>query len=152
MDSLRLSRKILQVILLIISATIFFSCNRSSISNTKEPAIPVTKEDYVKDEVIVKFKSNISEHRINEINTMLKARIIRKLSRTNTYLIKIPEGINVYEAIGRYMVTKDVEYAEPNYIVKETPLGYEDDIDKIRELKKKELPHNNGSRLLKEGK
>jgi hypothetical protein len=96
---------------------IILSCNHFPvISNTTEPSAPPLKEEYVQDEVIVKFKQGVTENRIREINDLLGCEIIRSIGRTNTFLIKIKTGQTVKETINKYKLFDEVEYAEPNYI------------------------------------
>lgn len=119
---MQLRTKTLPATLLIISAAILFSCNRSSvIANNREPATPPAKEKYVKDEVIVKFKEYVTENRIEEISTSLGCEIIKSIGPTKTFLIKINTGEDVKEIVNKYNQFDEVEYAQPNYIYHITP-------------------------------
>lgn len=117
MYRMRVNKKTLPATLLILSATLLFACNRSSlISNSKETASPPAKENYVKDEVIVKFKNDVVENRIKEINSSLGCEIMRSIGQTKTFLIKIKTGEDVEKIIKKYKKFEEVEYAEPNFI------------------------------------
>lgn len=106
-----------RVILLIISVATFFSCNRPTVISTNEESSPLSqKEDYIEDEVIVKFKQNVAEERINEINTSLGCETKRRIGKTNTFLIRITTKTSVKKIIDKYKLFNEVEYAEPNYI------------------------------------
>lgn len=96
---------------------VLFSCNGASlISNNKELITPPAKKEYVKDEVIVRFKDTVTEERIKEISTSLSCVIIRKIGPTKTFLIKIKTGGDVKEIIDKYKQFEEVEHAQPNYI------------------------------------
>lgn len=76
-------------------------------------------ENFVKGEVIVKFKDNASEKQIERINSSLNTTVKQKIPvGKNTFLLKLPEGLQVTEAVDRYKKLSEVEYAEPNYIRK----------------------------------
>jgi hypothetical protein len=97
----------------------FLACNRSSlVSETKEATDSVSKESYVKDEVIVKFKNTVAEDRIKEINASLGCEIIRSIGSEKTFLIRINTGEEVKIIMEKYKKVEEIEYAEPNYIKK----------------------------------
>lgn len=111
-----LDKKIFSTILSMIAVTMFFACTYSPlISKNEKPQIS-PKEEYVKDEVIVKFKEGIADSRINEINASLGCETIKNIGLTKTFLIKIKTGKSVKEIIDKYKQFEEVEYAQPNYI------------------------------------
>lgn len=119
----KIYKRIVPAALIILFFVIILSCNRSSvISNNSEPSKPSPQEDYVKDEVIVKFKKGVTEARIKEINEFLGCEIVRSIDRTETYLMKIKTGVEVKEIINKYKLFDEVEYAEPNYIRRLKPI------------------------------
>jgi len=74
-------------------------------------------ENFVKGEVIVKFKDNASEKQIERINSSLNTQVKQKIPvGKNTFLLKLPEGLPVTEAVDRYKKLSEVEYAEPNFL------------------------------------
>lgn len=102
---------------MLIITGVLFSCNRSLlVVNNKEQAAPSAREEYVKDEIIVKFKEGVTQERIKEINTSLGCEIIRSIGPTKTFLIKIKIGEDVKEVVDKFKLFDEVEYAEPNYI------------------------------------
>lgn len=112
-----LQRKALPATLLVISAAIFLTCNRSSlVTDSKEKPATAEKKQYVENELIVKFKNSIADSRIKEINTSLGCEIIRGIGSEKTFLIKINTGEEVKVIIEKYEKLEEVEYAEPNYI------------------------------------
>ena len=74
---------------------------------------------FTTDEVIVKFKSNVSGFAIQNLNRLYNTKIIEQInSFENTYLISLnPNSIdNVFEVSGKYSITQFVEFAQPNFI------------------------------------
>lgn len=84
-------------------------------------------QNYVKDVIIVKYKSSINKDKITEIDKKFKSKSEILIKELNIYKIKIPKNMKVEEAIKVYKESGFVEYAEPDYIMK------------IQEKKKKEL-------------
>lgn len=71
------------------------------------------------DEVIVKFKKNISSGELNNLNTMFNATTIEKVSSfESTYLISVnPNSTdNVFDLANKFTITPMVEFAHPNFI------------------------------------
>jgi hypothetical protein len=64
---------------------------------------------YKEGEIIVKFKNDPS-------NQTLKSQAISKTF--NIHVIKLPSNMKVEEALKKYKNDPNVEYAEPNYIIK----------------------------------
>lgn len=89
---------------------LFYSCgenpNQSRLTNYKEG------------EIIVKFKSykNISSESI--VQSKVNSSVIEKLNDRGLIKVKLPEGIDLTEAIKIFSKEPDIEYAEPNYKVK----------------------------------
>lgn len=69
-------------------------------------------------EILVKFGSSVAEERIKEILTELHLEKIRLVSPPSLYLLRIPPGSSVQDVIERIERFEEVEYAEPNYILK----------------------------------
>lgn len=71
------------------------------------------------DEVIVKFRKNVSSEDIDNLNRLFGSAIIEKVSGfENTYLVSLnPTGSdNVFDLSNKYSVTPLVEFAHPNFI------------------------------------
>lgn len=67
---------------------------------------------------MVQFKSDASRATVDQINQALGANVVQTFSGDpNLFLVKLPEGRTVEEAIGFYNVNNfsNVEYAEPNW-------------------------------------
>jgi subtilisin family serine protease len=73
---------------------------------------------YRQDEIIVKFRSQVKEMQKSAAHTMLGVRSVRKIGSEGFERIKLPGGISPEKAIEIYQANPDVEYAEPNYIVR----------------------------------
>lgn len=73
---------------------------------------------YKEGEVIVKFKSGNYGMQSYNTHNIMGAKLIKKLGPQGLERVKLPQGISVRDAIEAYNALPDVEYAEPNYIVK----------------------------------
>jgi subtilisin family serine protease len=85
----------------------------------KDNAVPSfvirTKEKYVLDELILKFKTGGIEENRNQINLLANAQIIKTSRHSSIYLIKIAQPLN--QVISELQKNPLVEYASPNYYV-----------------------------------
>jgi general secretion pathway protein D len=75
-------------------------------------------DKYKQGELLVKFSEETIEDRISEILSVEDASIISILKPKALYLIKLKNGQDVKEAIKIFNKYKEVEYAEPNYMMK----------------------------------
>jgi subtilisin family serine protease len=71
-------------------------------------------------EVIVKFRKGVSN--TFKTHNLVGARLIKKSKIEGVERVSLREGILVEEAVRAYESDPDVEYAEPNYIVRKTAL------------------------------
>ncbi|MEW6602453.1 MAG: secretin N-terminal domain-containing protein [Nitrospirota bacterium] len=79
----------------------------------------VTKEKlYLKGELLVKFKEDVSMDRAQEIISLQQASVIRYFESINVYQVKLKSGRSVDDAINDFLTYREVLYAEPNYKVK----------------------------------
>ena len=76
------------------------------------------KHDYVKGEVIVKYKKDVPADRINGLHQRMNAIKKRDIPNLRIQSVKIPDFMSVEDAIAQYKNDPDVEYAEPNYILR----------------------------------
>lgn len=72
--------------------------------------------EYVEDEILVKFKSYVTDKKIKSINSTHGTKTKKKIPKINVYVIKIPEGTSVFDMVESYKKEPNVEYAEPNHI------------------------------------
>jgi Subtilase family/Fervidolysin N-terminal prodomain/Abnormal spindle-like microcephaly-assoc'd, ASPM-SPD-2-Hydin/HYDIN/CFA65/VesB-like, Ig-like domain/FlgD Ig-like domain/Viral BACON domain len=91
-----------------------------SLNAAQAPAVPPA--NYVPGEVILKFKSNATQHDKDQIYAELGGAKVKGLGRINAELRRV-ETMTVDEAVSRYRSHAKIEYIEPNYIVQanETP-------------------------------
>jgi len=73
---------------------------------------------YVPGEVLVKFKKGMAASKIQVLHNALGATKIKEIGYIGVQHIKLPHSVSVEEAVKYYRTDPDVEYAEPNYIVK----------------------------------
>lgn len=88
------------------------------LSENKRSEFARAEERFKQGELLVKFKEGVSESRINEILTSEEASIIRISKSTGVYNIKLKENIDVLKAVEKFQLYKEVQFAEPNYIIK----------------------------------
>ncbi len=80
------------------------------------PLTPSPEEEYVPDQIIVKFKPGTPIEAENQLNESLGTTVIY-ISPTGRFkVLQIPEGKTVAEMVAIYSQQPIVEYAEPNYI------------------------------------
>ena len=83
---------------------------RSAFCMSRRPPEPA----YVPGHVLVKFNDGVSMDRIEEIVAGQNARIDRKLGRIGVYLVILPDGADVKDAVDRFNAFSEVRYAEPD--------------------------------------
>lgn len=90
----------------------------SRLTETKRVEYAKAEDMYVKGELLVKFKDGTNEEKISEILSAEGASIISVLKPKGPHHIKLKNGQDVREAIKIFNNYKEVEYAEPNYIMR----------------------------------
>jgi len=90
----------------------------SASSVIDAPATKNMPARYVPGEVLVKFKSGTSIVAMNKLHGALGAGKIRDIRHLGIHRMKLPEDVKVEEAVQIYRNDPNVEFAEPNYIVK----------------------------------
>ncbi len=90
----------------------------SSSAVIDAPATKNMPARYVPGEVLVKFKSGTSIVAMNKLHGTLGAAKIRDIRHLGIHRMKLPEDVKVEEAVQIYRNDPNVEFAEPNYIVK----------------------------------
>jgi len=73
---------------------------------------------YVPGEVLVKFKAGTSIVAMNKLHRALRAGKIRDIKHLGIHRMSLPEDVKVEDAVRIYRNDPNVEFAEPNYIVK----------------------------------
>ena len=90
----------------------------SRITESKKLEFAKTEERYNQGELLVKFNEETPEERINEILSIEGASVISVLKPKVLYHLKLRTGQDVREAVKIFSKYKEIEYAEPNYILK----------------------------------
>ena len=83
---------------------------------TLTPVKPGPKEEYVPNQIIVKFKPGTSIEAEEQLNRSLGTTVINVSTSVGFKVLQIPEGKTVTEMVEIYLQQPIVEYAEPNYI------------------------------------
>jgi len=73
-------------------------------------------ENFVEDEILIKFKQGLSNKNINDIASAHGLTINSKSQYSNVHRMRIQKGRDVIEIANRLIRNPNVEYAEPNYI------------------------------------
>jgi len=90
----------------------------AKLSDSKKTDFARAEERYSKGELLVQFKGGIQETRISEILSAEGAAVISEMKPKGLYLIKLKKEQDVREAVKKFNAYEEVEYAEPNYIMK----------------------------------
>ena len=73
---------------------------------------------YVPGEVLVKFRAGASTIAIKALHSALGAGKIKEIRHLGIHQMKLPDNVSVEEAVRVYQSDPNVEFAEPNYIVR----------------------------------
>lgn len=84
----------------------------------KRREMAMNEAQYVEGEVLIKFREGVSDKRAREIIEGERATLLRVIEGTGVYHIRLQKGDDIREAIKRLSKLPDVDYAEPNYIVR----------------------------------
>jgi subtilisin family serine protease len=77
----------------------------------------IAKAKYMDGELLVKFKSGVAAVSAAAVHKAVGATVIKNFTTVpNLQHVRLQKGLSVNDAITAYMSTRDVEYAEPNYI------------------------------------
>lgn len=121
MKKLVILQKIILFVLL--SVVLIVGCQQQPESTpplpTPAPPTPApseSEEEYVPNQIIVKFKPGTSIEAQEELNQSLGTTVIYTSPSAGFKVLQIPEGKTVEEIVAIYSEQTIVEYAEPNYI------------------------------------
>jgi serine protease len=76
----------------------------------------LSEEEFVTDEILVKFKRGVGKDKIDRINSKHGAFVRHTSPYTQSKRMGIPKGKTVAEMVKLYQAEDAVEYVEPNYI------------------------------------
>ncbi len=88
------------------------------LSDDKRTEFARNEERYRKGELLVQFKEGIGDQRISEILESEGASVISAPKGKGPYLLKLKDGEDVKIAVGIFSSYKEVDFAEPNYIMR----------------------------------
>ena len=108
----------MRFLFIIISFFLMTGCNQEKVVVDDRPKPPPTEEQqrYVEGEIIVRFDDNYNEQRVLHMLKIHGASVKKKLPGKQQYLIKLPFGHTVNNAVPLYDGLPGVMWAEPNYI------------------------------------
>lgn len=84
--------------------------------STSTPSPSEPQQEYISDQIIVKFKDGTSVEAQEQLHQKLGTKLIHTSPAAGFQVLQIPEGKTVEEMVARYSEQSIVEYAEPNYI------------------------------------
>jgi subtilisin family serine protease len=77
------------------------------------------KGNYKEGELLVKFKSGVVTSSSQKVHAAVGSSVVKKYNIVpNLELVQLSKGVSVQQAIQSYMSDPNVEYAEPNYIIR----------------------------------
>jgi len=88
------------------------------LTETKKTDFAKAAKRYKQGELLLKFKDRVSEARISEILSSEGASVLSAGKPQGPYLIKLKDGQEISKALEIFSRYPEVEYAEPNYIMK----------------------------------
>jgi general secretion pathway protein D len=88
------------------------------LSDNKKVEFARTEDMYKQGEVLVKFRNGVAEERIREIVLKEGAVVVTESKMKGLFLIRLKQGQDVRDGIKIFNTYEEVEYAEPNYVIK----------------------------------
>jgi thermitase len=86
---------------------------------TEEPTyVEGSQRQAAPDRIIVKVEENATRSDLEEVNDQNNASTEKALPRSQVNVVDLPRDLPVGEAVERYEASPNVEYAEPDYILK----------------------------------
>lgn len=84
--------------------------------------------EYVADELLVQFKNGTPLARANQVLAEKNVQLQRRIPALGVVVLKLPASSNVEQAVKAFNQIPEVEYAEPNYLLKvaQTSSGWQD--------------------------
>jgi len=90
----------------------------SKLSDNKKTEFAKAEEMYKQGELLVRFGENTGEERIADILSKEGATVISVMKLRGLYHVRLKPGQDVHEAVKRFQGYGEVEYAEPNYVIR----------------------------------
>jgi general secretion pathway protein D len=90
----------------------------AGLTETKKTVFAKANDRYVLGELLVRFRAGTPEDRIAGILSSQGASVLSELKAKELYRIRLRKGQDVKEAARTFIGYPEVEYAEPNYVLK----------------------------------
>ena len=122
MEAIMKGKKLIFAVILV--PFFLFSCQSSRDSSFNQKNFILISQgntyssrgmQYVSDQVLVKFKSSVTEEMREAAIASYQSTTLKRISSINVYQLQVPEDVSVEEMIYLFEQNPDVEYAEPNY-------------------------------------
>ena len=78
-------------------------------------ANPHAGHSYSQNQVMVKFKSNLSDMKVTTTLNAYGTKQLKRIPRLDVFVLQIPDHLTVDETLTMLKLNPDIEYAEPNY-------------------------------------
>ncbi|MEW6584913.1 MAG: type II secretion system secretin GspD [Nitrospirota bacterium] len=88
------------------------------LTEIKKATFARAEEQYKEGELLVKFREDTKDDRISEILLAEGAAVIAVLKPKGLYHVRLRKGQDVRNAIKKFIAYDEIEYAEPNYVLK----------------------------------
>ena len=122
MEAIMKGKKLILAVILV--PFFLFSCQSSRDSSFNQQNFILISQgntyssrgmQYVSDQVLVKFKSSVTEEMKEAAIASYQSTTLKRISSINVYQLQLPEDVSVEEMLYLLEQNPDVEYAEPNY-------------------------------------
>lgn len=90
----------------------------AEITKEKQKEFAVAEKRFAEGELLVKFKDGITDEAAREIISGKGASVIKFMEGIKVYHIRLQKGQDVEDAVKEFSKIPEVQYAEPNYIIK----------------------------------
>jgi general secretion pathway protein D len=90
----------------------------AEITEDKKKEFAVAAQIYAEGELLVKFREGVTDETARDIISIKQASVIKVIEGLRIYHIRLPKGQTVEDAVKAFSALPEVEYAEPNYIMK----------------------------------
>jgi general secretion pathway protein D len=90
----------------------------AQLTKDKEREFEVSEKRFAQGELLVKFKEEITDEQVREIISRQEASVIKFLDGVRVYHIRLQKGQDVEDAVKVFSKMPEVQYAEPNYMMK----------------------------------
>lgn len=90
------------------------SCDATELG-ILEPTAKSPMLRFAPQEILIKFKSGVSQERIASILRHNQIKVIAEIQRGHLYHVRVLDNRSVESAITQFTSYQEIEYAEPNY-------------------------------------